>query len=236
MVWELFCPTSCWIVKRSQSHILWGVWAKPKTNYAQIEHKALSIVIGVRKFYQYIFGRKFMLLTDHHPLNCDFWPLPWHPSFAASRMQRWVLLLSAHTNDIKYGRSELHGNADGLSRLPLADQVKEAKVADIFYFSQVERAPVTAAQVHKGTRNDLVLSKVMVRMMTYCSNHTPLTVMNFQCSQVVCCGEGEWSFHQLCANQCWNSCMRDTVEWSAWKTLPGVISGGQEWTGKLKKR
>ncbi|GAA6079260.1 uncharacterized protein K02A2.6-like [Tachysurus ichikawai] len=47
-----------------------------------------------------------------------------------------------HTYDIKYRKSELHGNADGLSRLPLADKVKEAKVAKIFYFSQVERAPI----------------------------------------------------------------------------------------------
>ncbi len=61
---------------------------------------------------------------------------------------------------------ELHRNADGLSRLPLADPVKEAKVAKIFYFSQVERAPVTAAQVRKGTRNDPILSKVMDFVMT----------------------------------------------------------------------
>ncbi len=39
-------------------------------------------------------------------------------------------------------------------------------MAEIFYFSQVERAPVTAAQVCKGTRNDPVLSKVMDFVMT----------------------------------------------------------------------
>ncbi|KAI5086647.1 hypothetical protein C0J45_23302, partial [Silurus meridionalis] len=78
----------------------------------------------------------------------------------------WALLLSAHTYDIKYRKSELHGNADGLSRLPLADGVKEAKVAEIFYFSQVERAPITAAQVHRGTRNDPVLSRVVDIVMT----------------------------------------------------------------------
>ncbi|XP_046692710.1 uncharacterized protein K02A2.6-like [Silurus meridionalis] len=119
---------------------------KAETNYAQIEREALIIVFGVRKFYQYIFGRKFTLLTDHRPLTAIFGPHHGIPALAASRMQRWALLLSAHTYDIKYRKSELHGNADGLSRLPLADGVKEAKVAEIFYFSQVERAPITAAQ------------------------------------------------------------------------------------------
>ncbi|KAL0190849.1 hypothetical protein M9458_013547, partial [Cirrhinus mrigala] len=140
--------------------------SKAETNYAQIEREALGIVFGVRKFYQYIFGRKFTLLIDHHPLTAIFGPYHGIPSLAASRMQRWALLLSAHTYDIKYRKSELHGNADGLSRLPLADQVKEAKVAEIFYFSQVEWAPVTAAQVRKGTQNDPVLSKVMDFVMT----------------------------------------------------------------------
>nr|XP_055048287.1 uncharacterized protein K02A2.6-like [Misgurnus anguillicaudatus] len=140
--------------------------SKAEANYAQIEREALSIVFGVRKFYQYIFGRKFTLLTDHRPLTAIFGPHHGIPTLAASRMQRWALLLSAHTYDIKYRKSELHGNADGLSRLPLAERVKEAKVAEIFYFNQVERAPITAAQVRRGTRNDPVLSRVVDMVMT----------------------------------------------------------------------
>ncbi|XP_039520330.1 uncharacterized protein K02A2.6-like [Pimephales promelas] len=137
--------------------------SKAEANYAQIEREALSIVFGVRKFYQYVFGRKFTLLTDHRPLTAIFGPHHGIPSLAASRMQRWALLLSAHTYVIKYRKAELHGNADGLSRLPLSN---EAQVAEIFYFSQVERAPVTAVQVRKSTRNDPVLSKVMDIVMT----------------------------------------------------------------------
>ena len=76
-------------------------------------------------------------------------------------MQRWALLLSAHTYDINYRKSELHANADGLSRLPLPVGHKEGKQADIFYFRQVEEAPITSAQVEQHTRNNPVLSKLL---------------------------------------------------------------------------
>ena len=135
--------------------------SKAESRYAQIEREALGIVFGIRKFHQYLFGRKFILLTDHRPLTTIFGPHTGIPSLAASRMQRWALLLSAHTYDIKYRKSELHANADGLSRLPLPVDHGEPRQADIFYFRQVEEVPVTSAQVRRQTSKDPVLSRLL---------------------------------------------------------------------------
>lgn len=73
---------------------------KAETNYAQLECEALSIVFGVRKFHQYLYSRKFTLLTDHRPLTIILGPYTGIPSLAASQLQRWALLLSGHSYDI----------------------------------------------------------------------------------------------------------------------------------------
>ena len=75
---------------------------KSECNYAQIEKETLSIVFGIKKFHQYLYGRKFLLVTVHKPLTTLLGPKNGIPTLTAARMQRWALLLSAYQYDIVY--------------------------------------------------------------------------------------------------------------------------------------
>ena len=81
----------------------WGIayisrtLSKAEGNYVQLEKEALSLLFGVRKFHQYIYGRKFVLITDHQPLVTLFGPKKGIPSLAAAWLQRWALELSSYS-------------------------------------------------------------------------------------------------------------------------------------------
>ena len=86
-------------------------------NYSLIEKEALAIVFGIKKFHQYLYGRKFTLVTDHQPLTTIFGPKRTLLTLAAARIQRWAILLSAYNYEVKYRSTKEHTNADALSRL-----------------------------------------------------------------------------------------------------------------------
>ena len=132
-------------------------------NYAQVEKEALSLIFVVRKFHQYLYGRKFTLVTDHKPLTSILGPKQGIPPLAAARMQRWALLLSAYSYDICFRPTTAHGNADGLSRLPVVttSQLDNPTEPSLFNVAQIDALPIQISEVELATRTDPILSKVL---------------------------------------------------------------------------
>ena len=80
-------------------------------------------------------------------------------------MQRWGVFLSAYQYDVQYKKSNEHGNADGLSRLPLPHQLDQEESREVFRVSFVDALPVTAAEIASETAKDPVLSQVYQYVM-----------------------------------------------------------------------
>ena len=77
---KLFCDASAYGVGACLVHVMSNGQEKPiayashtltaaERNYAQIEREVLAIILKVRRFHQYLYGRSFTLVTDHRPLN-----------------------------------------------------------------------------------------------------------------------------------------------------------------------
>ena len=137
-------------------------------NYSQIEREGLAIIFGLQKFHQYLFGRKFTIITDNKPLSYIFSPNKGIPVLAAARIQRWAMQLASYSYDISVRSSSQNGNADALSRLPQTNTedrrwVKANWTSDAcaINVTQVNGLPVSAKNIATETIHDPILSKVM---------------------------------------------------------------------------
>ena len=150
-----------------------------EVNYSQIEKEDLAIICGVHKFHQYLYGKPFVLVTDHKPLTTLLGPKTSVPTctLAASRMQRWTLVLSAYSYTIEYCPTAQHTNADALSRLPLACiAAKEKKDVDSrLNLVKMAALPLTHVQLKRATQRDPVLSKVLQFMQEGWPSNIPTT-------------------------------------------------------------
>ena len=108
---------------------------KVERNYCVTRRELLATVGGVRHFHNYLYGRKFLVHTDHGVLR-------WLVGFKdlEGQLARWLEILGTYDYEVVYRPGSRHGNADALSRRPCsADE-----------FSHCER--VEANQVsHEGS-------------------------------------------------------------------------------------
>ena len=108
-------------------------------------------------------GSLYCILTISHALLTLFSPSRGIPSQVSARIQRWALTMAAYEYDIKYKKTSQHGNADGLSRLPLTEsdeEKSEVPTEVVLLVEALEDAPMTYAQIQRWTKRDPLFSKV----------------------------------------------------------------------------
>ena len=132
-------------------------------NYSVLDKEALAVVNGVKKFHCYLYGRSFMIQSDHKPLEKLLHEKNNLSHMAAPRIKRWSLELSAYDYAWKYRSGKSMCHADALSRLPLdhgeGDEVPQPAEV-VFLLQKLDYSPVTSEHIKTMTRRDPVLSKV----------------------------------------------------------------------------
>ena len=130
--------------------------------YAQIDKEALAIIFGVQKYHQYLYGRSFVIYTDHKPLKYLFDENRSIPANASARVQRWALMLSGYQYSIAHRPGTAQCNADSLSRLPLAtvDEKLPQPAEVVLLLDRVNASLVTTSHIKAWTDKDTVLAKV----------------------------------------------------------------------------
>lgn len=109
-----------------------------ESNYSTTERELLAIVWAVKHFRPYLYGRKFLIITDHRPLTWLF-----NVKDPGSRLTRWRLILEEYDYEIIYKEGKANSNADSLSRIRLSTlKTKEENVYSI--------------QSHKETYDDFI--------------------------------------------------------------------------------
>lgn len=88
-------------------------FSKSERNYCVTRRELLAIMLAVKHFHPYLYGRKFKIRTDHGALT-------WLMRFKnpEEQLARWLEILSTYDLTIEYRAGRQHLNADALSRRP----------------------------------------------------------------------------------------------------------------------
>lgn len=134
--------------------------------YPMVDKEAYAIIYGVRKFYQYVYSRKFTLFTDNKAVKQIFMPGKGLPILSATRMQHYAVYLESFDYEIKHRKSEENANADALSRLPLKDtnDVLMDEI-DVLQTEIIETLPVTVKELSAETDKDENVKILMQGLM-----------------------------------------------------------------------
>ena len=127
--------------------------------YSQTEKEALSLVWACERFYVYLCGIHFKLLTDHRPLEVMFGPR----SKPSGRIERWVLRLQQFDYEVVFipGSSNI---ADTLSRLSVRphSQPKRNVAEEYIRFVAEQSTPcvISIQQLEKESGDDPMLVSI----------------------------------------------------------------------------
>ena len=153
-------------------------------NYSQLDREATAVYWAFKKYYDYIYGRKFTLIVDNKPMMTILHPEKKLPVLSASRMLRYAHFISGFDYKIIYRKSTDHTNVDYLSRNPLPLIDNEVQIVDDEYIFQesiirhISTETITADEIRKETLLDQELSQIRENLLNGNLRDPEITIQN----------------------------------------------------------
>ena len=134
-------------------------------NYSQLDKEGAAIMFALKKFHKQLYGRHFVITTDHLPLISLFSELKQVPTTASPRVQRWVITLRGYEYEIKFKSGKDNSNDDCPSRLSLPVTVPEVHEERVLLIEELDASPITSEEISRYTRRDPMLAHVHEYLM-----------------------------------------------------------------------
>ena len=132
-----------------------------ETRYANIERELLAVVYGCEKFHSYLYGRSFVVKTNHRPLEQIHKK---NLMQAPPRLQRMLLRLQPYDCVIKYLPGREMVTADALSRLSPLDEF-EVSDMNVKVHHLIRITPAKMEEFKKETAKDETLQLLAHKVM-----------------------------------------------------------------------
>uniref|UniRef100_A0A0K8T6F4 RNA-directed DNA polymerase n=1 Tax=Lygus hesperus TaxID=30085 RepID=A0A0K8T6F4_LYGHE len=140
-----------------------------ESNYSQLDREALAIIYAANHFFNYIFGKRFVLVTDNEPLSRIFHPDRALPQMTSARLLRYASFLSGLDYTVRCKRGKDNENVDCLSRAPVSPsgnlpQITVDEEVDALYAEtllQISSSAITADTIVEETARDPELQTLL---------------------------------------------------------------------------
>ncbi|GBM71467.1 Retrovirus-related Pol polyprotein from transposon 297 [Araneus ventricosus] len=149
---------------------------KPERNYCVTRKELLAIVKSIEHFHHYLYGRKFLLRTDHASLR-------WLLNFKEPEGQiaRWIQRLQEYDFEIQHRKGTSHGNADALSRRPCKESCKQCTNAEKKFGMERDISvkvvttttvdPWSSCEIQKAQLEDPAIKPILEKKLNSADDH-----------------------------------------------------------------
>ena len=155
-------------------------------NYTQLDREAVAIVFALKKFYYYIYGKRFTLVTDSKALSRILNENSKLPAMTSARLLRYAAWLTNFDYIVQHKKSEEIAHVDYLSRAPIktsmSDIEQEFQEEDILLLNeqiyQISNFNLNYHTLKEETEKDQELSKLKFQLIHGENNDPEISIQN----------------------------------------------------------